>query len=162
MIDAPFERYRTSVIQDWVDYNGHMNVAYYVLAFDHGADALFDALGIGAGYLARSRHSVFALQAHVAYERELQLDDPLIVRSTVLAADRKRLHLFHEMFHGTAGWRAAAMESMALHVDMTTRRSAPFPPDLLAGLEAAAARHAALSRPDGIGRAIAMPPGPAK
>jgi acyl-CoA thioester hydrolase len=157
MIDSPFERYRTTVIPDWVDYNGHMNVAYYVLAFDQGVDKLFDALGVGADYLARTGHSIFALQAHVAYERELCLGESLSVRSMVLAVDRKRMHLFHEMFHAEEGWRAATMESMAIHVDMAARRSAPFPPDILAGLEAASARHATLSRPLGIGRPIMMP-----
>lgn len=157
MIDTPFERYRTTVIPDWVDYNGHMNVAYYVLAFDQGVDKLFDALGVGGAYLARTGHSIFALQAHLAYERELRLGERLSVRSMVLAVDRKRMHLFHEMFHAGAGWRAATMESMAIHVDMAARKSAPFPPDILAGLEAAAARHAGLARPSGIGRQIALP-----
>jgi len=157
MIDAPFQHYRATVIADWVDFNGHMNVAYYVLAFDRGTDALFDALGIGTAYLRETNHSIFALQTHIAYERELRLGDPLSVRSTILAIDRKRVHLFQEMFHGDQGWRAASFESMGIHVDMSQRRSAPFPPVLQASLAAAAARHAALPRPAGIGRSIAMP-----
>jgi|SRR5580658_1776200 acyl-CoA thioester hydrolase len=157
MIDAPFQRYCTEVIPEWVDYNGHMNVAYYVLAFDRGTDVLFDVLGIGADYVRTANHSMFALEGHIAYERELRLGEPLAVRSTILAADAKRLHVFHEMFHGREGWRSATFETMSLHVDMARRRSAPFPDDVQRVLAAAAARHAVLPRPEGIGRRIAMP-----
>src|SRR5580658_4398234 len=86
MIDAPFQRYCTEVIPEWVDYNGHMNVAYYVLAFDRGTDVLFDVLGIGADYVRTANHSMFALEGHIAYEREVRLGEPLAVRSTILAA----------------------------------------------------------------------------
>jgi acyl-CoA thioester hydrolase len=156
MIDAPFQRYRTIVPPDWIDYNGHMNVAYYVLAFDKATDVLFDRLGLGIDYVQATNHSSFALEAHIAYERELKLGDPLTVASRIVEVDQKRLHLFQEMFHGTEHYRAATYETMGLHVDLAARRSAPFPPDLKARLDEAASEHAALPRPDGLGRRISM------
>jgi acyl-CoA thioester hydrolase len=157
MIDAPFQRFRAAIGPDWVDYNGHMNVAYYVLAFDRATDLLFDQLGIGAAYLGARHCSLFALEGHIAYERELRLGETISVRTTVLAADRKRLHLFHEMFQAEALWRAASFETMSLHIDMKIRRAAPFPAEIQSALVEAVDRHAALPRPAGIGRRIAMP-----
>ena len=156
MIEAPFQRYRATVSPDWIDYNGHMNVAFYVLAFDKATDVLFDALGLGVDYVKATNHSSFALEAHIAYERELKLDDPLVVSSLIVAVDRKRVHLFQEMFHATENYRAATFESIGLHVDLGARRSAVFPPELQARLDAAAANHAGLPRPASLGRGISM------
>lgn len=76
MIDIPFAPplviHRETVRPDWIDYNGHMNVAFYVMAFDHATDGLFDVLGIGAAYCQRENRSVFAVEQHIAYKRELK------------------------------------------------------------------------------------------
>jgi acyl-CoA thioester hydrolase len=156
MIEAPFRRYRATVPPDWIDYNGHMNVAFYVLAFDKATDVLFDALGLGVDYVKATNQSSFTLEAHIAYERELKLGDPLMVASLIVAADRKRLHLFQEMFHATEGYRAATFETLNIHVDLGQRRSAPFPSGLQARLDAAAMSHAGLPRPASLGRGISM------
>src|SRR5215471_14022248 len=117
MPDAPAALYHAKVVPEWIDYNGHMNVAYYVLAFDHATDQLFDQLGIGEAYRRATNDSLFALEAHVTYERELKEGDAFAIESRLIDADRKRLHIFHHMIKSASGETAATMEVMALHVD---------------------------------------------
>lgn len=155
-IAAPFDRYRANVRQDWIDYNGHMNVAYYVLAFDHGTDAFWDYLGIGEAYLKRTNHSAFALETHVTYQGEVRLGDSLRITSQLLGFDAKRLHFFHRMFHGEKGYLAATLECVSLHVSLDSRRAAPFPDDRLAFLARVKAAHDALGVPEEAGRGVGL------
>jgi acyl-CoA thioester hydrolase len=146
-----------TVRPEWIDYNGHMNLAYYVLVFDHATDVLLDTLGIGSQYAQLGRYSTFAVEAHTRYEREVHVGDPLRVESFLIDADAKRLHFGHAMHHATDGWLSATQELMALHVNMTERRTTPFPIDRMAAID-----EALLTRPptpDWVGRRIAMPQG---
>ena len=117
----------TTVAPEWIDYNGHMNVAYYVLAFDRATDRLFDYLGIGEAYRRATHHSVFALEAHVTYERELRQGEEFEIATRLIDADRKRLHLFHAMTRAKDNELSATIEVMGLHVDMAghVRRRCP-------------------------------------
>jgi len=153
---TPFAAHAETVRPEWIDYNGHMNVAYYVLVFDHATDALFDALGLGAAYRQATDRTLFAVESHILYEHEMALDAPIRVESRVLGVDGKRLHFGHEMFHGTAGWRAATIELMAIHVDLGTRRTSPFPAERRPMLDAAATAHARLPAADWTGRHIQL------
>lgn len=157
---APFAAHTETVRPEWIDYNGHMNVAYYVLVFDHATDALFEALGLGARYRQSTDLTLFAVESHILYQHEVGLGAPLRVESRVLGVDGKRLHFGHEMFHGTEGWRAATIELMAVHIDLGTRRTSPFPPDRQEVLDGAAAAHARLPAADWAGRRISLAPGP--
>ncbi|HEX6843297.1 MAG TPA: thioesterase family protein, partial [Stellaceae bacterium] len=74
---APLDRHRAEVRADWIDANGHMNVGYYVVAFDHATDTLCDQLGIGWSYVEHRLGMVFVLEAHVTYDREVHAGDPL-------------------------------------------------------------------------------------
>ena len=142
---------------DWIDSNGHLNLAYYVVVFDLATDKLYAALGVGDDYRAASGNSCFTAETHTLYEREVRLGDRLLVRTWLLGADAKRLHYFHEMFHVDSGERSAAQELMALHIDMRVRRVAPFPEEQRAALARAVARYAPVEPPKGAGRRIAMP-----
>ena len=152
----PYERYRDAVAHDWIDYNGHMNVAYYVLAFDRATDRLLDYLGIGEQYRRTSNHSLFALEAHVTYERELRAGETFEVATRLIDADRKRLHLFHAMTRAAGGEIASAIELMGLHVDMKGPRSAPIPDEAFAKVEALLAAHQSLPAPPQLGRKIGI------
>lgn len=154
---APFTGHEDVVRPDWIDGNGHMNLAYYVVVFDRATDAIFDALGFGAAYREATGNGPFAVETHTLYERELLLDERVRVATWVIGADAKRLHLAHEMYRAEDGARAACQEIMYLHVDLAARRTAPFTPALKRSLDAAAATHAALPRPGWIGRRIALP-----
>ncbi|MBT5562815.1 MAG: thioesterase-like protein [Rhodospirillaceae bacterium] len=112
---------------DWVDYNGHMNVAYYVLVFDHATDAMLELLDMGADYRERTDSSDFVIESHVSYLSEVVKEDPLQVTSLLLGFDDKRLHLFHHMYHRQSEQLCATIELMLVHVDMKSRRSAKFP-----------------------------------
>jgi acyl-CoA thioester hydrolase len=152
---APVET-RLTILPEWIDYNGHMNVAYYVLAFDKATDSPYDALGIGGGYVARRQRSLFTLAMNVDYLREVFAGDEVLIASRMLDHDHKRVHYFHEMRHAGEGWLAATNECVAVHVDMTLRRSAPFDDDAQARLASMKSAHAALGRPDRAGRALAI------
>lgn len=158
-IEAPLRIYRDRVRPEWIDYNGHMNMAYYVMAFDFAIDAFFDYLGIGRDYMRAADCSIFAVEMNVSYIREVHDGDPLAFRTWLLGHDAKRLHYYHEMYHADEGWLAAGCELMSLHIDMSTRRTAPFPDDIMARLDQVAAAHAAIPPPERVGRRIAMPGG---
>jgi acyl-CoA thioester hydrolase len=75
----------------------------------------------------------------------------------LVAADEKRLHTFEELRHATEGWLSATSENMTIHIDMAARKTAPFPPDIRALIDALAHAHRTVARPEGIGRKVAMP-----
>jgi acyl-CoA thioester hydrolase len=156
MPSLPYPPYRATVAPEWIDYNGHMNVAYYVLAFDRATDQLFDHFGIGEAYRRTTHHSVFALEAHVTYERELRLGDEFEIATRVIDADRKRLHLFHSMTRSKDGELSATIEIMGLHVDMTGPKSAELPDPVYAKVEALLAEHRLLPAPPQLGRKIGI------
>ena len=142
---------------EWIDSNGHLNLAYYVVVFDLATDRLYAALGVGDDYRAASGNSCFTAETHTVYEREVHLGDRLLVRAWLLGADAKRLHYFLEMFHAESGERSATQELMALHIDMGVRRVAPFPEAQRLALAKAVERYAPDGLPKGAGRRIAMP-----
>jgi acyl-CoA thioester hydrolase len=145
------------VRREWIDSNGHMNLAYYVVVFDLGTDRLYDALGIGNAYREATGYSCFTAETHTLYEREVTVGEKLRIATTLVGADSKRLRYFHEMFHATEGHRVAAQELLALHIDMRVRRVAPFPPDRLAAVNDALRVQGDRPLPPGIGRRIALP-----
>lgn len=153
---TPFARYTGEVLPAWIDSNDHMNLAYYVVLFDHGTDAIYNALGIGTDYKQRYRAGTFAVETHTLYRAELLVGARVSVESVVAGVDAKRLHLAHTML-GPDGNPAAMQEILFLHVDLESRRVAPWPAEILANLLAARDAHARLPRPDWLGRRIAMP-----
>jgi acyl-CoA thioester hydrolase len=142
---------------NWIDYNGHLNMAYYNVLFDRAVDEAFALVGIGPDYVARRRLSYFTAEVHVRYLRELKENDPVRVSVQLLDFDAKRLHFYQELYHATEGWVSATSENLALHVDMQTKRTSPFPEDVFGLLGKMQAAHAKLPRPETAGRRIAMP-----
>lgn len=156
-MSRPVIEYQDVVRPEWIDSNGHLNLAYYVVVFDFATDALYAALNIGDAYRAKSGFSCFTAETHTLYEREVHLGDKLLVRAWLLGADTKRLHYFHEMFHVDSGERSAAQELMALHIDMSVRRVAPYPEETYAALQRAVKEYRPSTVPKGVGRRIALP-----
>lgn len=124
-----FENFGT-VRPEWIDYNGHMNVAYYVLALDEGTDLLWEELGLGPGFRARGR-TTFAAECWIGYRRELMEGAPLSAQCWLLAHDDKRLLVRCHLFHATEGWLASEGEWLTLSMDMQARRVAPWPDDVV-------------------------------
>jgi acyl-CoA thioester hydrolase len=152
----PFTACRLSVSSEWIDYNGHMNVGFYGVAFDKASDALLDFLELGEAYRHRTDASMFIVESHVTYDREVSEGDPLRFETRVLDADEKRLHMFHAMYHDTDGYLAATTELMGLHVDLKERRAKPFPRPVQARIATLADEHRQLPRPEQCGRIIGI------
>jgi acyl-CoA thioester hydrolase len=156
-IPAPYQRFEGEVLPEWIDWNGHLNLAYYVVLFDRATDLLFGELGLGLDYRRTEEKGTFVVETHNRYERELLVGERMRVATQILGCDDKRLHLGHEMFRSASGERTATQELMFLHIDMRSRRVSPFPPALRDRVGAWAAAHAWLPRPDWVGRHIQMP-----
>jgi acyl-CoA thioester hydrolase len=154
---APFLSSVMQIEPRWIDYNGHLNMAYYNVMMDRAIDELWLQLGIGPGYLRERQRSTFTAECHVRYLREIHLGDPVQISVFLLGADEKRLHTFEELRHATEGWLSATSENMTIHIDMTARKTAPFPPDIRARIEAVMQTHASVARPEGTGRKVSMP-----
>ena len=153
---APVECPWRNVRKEWIDYNGHMNMAFYNVVFDKGVDHVFDLLGIGSAYMSATNNSCFTMEIHVTYAQEVILNDPLRVTAQLLDADSKRLHLFLQMFHAEKGYLAATMEQMVLHVDLNERRAAPMPESVQTNVQLLREAHGKLSIPKQAGATIGI------
>lgn len=163
LAECPHARvYRGRVGPEWIDVNGHMNVAWYLLAFDYGVDGLWNTLDLTDARREETGSSTFAVESHVCYVRELFEDQPFVVTARLLAWDAKRLHHVQRLFHAEEGWLSATCEWLHLHIDLGTRRVAPWPGEVIDRF----ADHAAADGgpwPAEVGRTIAIrePLGPA-
>jgi acyl-CoA thioester hydrolase len=147
---------RSKVLPEWIDYNGHMNVAFYVLAFDKALDDFAERYDLALDYMKRSNCSTFVLETHVTYQQEVLQGDPLHFTLQLLDVDAKRLHYFMRMYHAEQGYLAATSEQLMVHIDMAERRTAPMPAATLARLEGLKAEHARLPRPPEAGSIIGI------
>jgi acyl-CoA thioester hydrolase len=154
---APFLSSMMQIEPQWIDYNGHLNMAYYNVMFDRAIDELWLQLGIGPPYMRERHGSTFTAECHVRYLREIHLGDPVQVSIILIDADEKRLHTFEELRHATEGWVSATSENMTVHIDMAARKVAPFPSDIFRRIRKVADAHSSIPRPEGMGRKIAMP-----
>ena len=157
VIPAPFESSVMRIEPQWIDYNGHLNVAYYNVLFDRAVDELYELLGLGPDYLKQHKHSTMVAEMHVRYLREVHETTPVKVAVQLLDYDAKRIHLFEQLVHAEEGWISATSENMTLHVDMTAKKVAPFPASVMQALARVKEAHARLPQPDGAGRRVAMP-----
>jgi acyl-CoA thioester hydrolase len=144
----------------WIDYNGHLNMAYYSVLFDRAIDELWAAVGLGPDYRAERGMTTFAVQSNVSFLREVNLIDTVRVTLHLIDHDEKRMHIWAEMRQADEGWLASTNESMHLHVNLESRRVAPMPPEILAAFAALKASHGRLPRPAGLGVPISMRPQP--
>lgn len=152
-IMAPEQR----VLPEWIDYNGHMNVAYYSLAFDQSLDFVLEhSLGVGPTYVAERGMGPYVVQNHIHYLAELVEGEAFSARFLLVDADAKRLHCFLEMLRSRDGARVATSEQLLVNVDLGTRRSTPYPQDRLETVKALRAAHAELERPREIGAVLGI------
>lgn len=154
---APFVSSVHRIEEQWTDYNGHFNMAYYNVLFDRAGDEAFEALGLGGDYAKRTNCSFFTLETHLTYLRELHAGDTVRVETQFLDYDSKRVHYFVQMRQASDGWIAATIEIIIIHVDMALRKSSPFPPDVLANIKAMHEAHKVLPVPPQVGHRIGIP-----
>lgn len=149
--------YRTRVLPEWVDYNGHLRDAYYLLIFSYATDALMERIGLDADARGQSGHSLFTLEAHINYLHEVKLDTEVWVQTHIIGFDNKRLHLYHSLHREGFDEALSGSEQMLLHVNLAGPKSAPFGEgsrECLINLTAAQTAHAHNAL---IGRTIALP-----
>lgn len=150
--------YQTTIIPDWVDYNGHLRDAFYLLIFSYATDALMDRLGMDSNSREATGHSLFTLELHLNYLHEVKLDTKVEVHTQIIGHDSKRLHLYHSLHRVGDPQELAGNEQMLLHVDLAGPRSAPFTAATLERLQVIIAEQTDLPTPAYIGRVIALPP----
>ena len=155
-IPAPLAIHKGSVLPEWIDYNGHMNVAFYVLAFDHATDAMLEFLGLTLDYKAKENTTTFVADMNVTYHQEVKEGDPLRFTTQILNCDEKRIHFWHEMYHATEGYLAATNELLSLHINLELRRVGPMPTEVAKRIAAVRDAHSHLPAPQGMGRLIGM------
>lgn len=153
---APFDAYRDVVRPEWIDFNHHMNMGYYLVVFDLATDEFLRWVGLDQAHRRQHRVSTFCLEAHITYHREVREGDPLRFTTQLLAYDTKRLHFVHAMYHATDGYLASMNELMSLHVSQVTRRAAPIAPTVLERLARIRDAHARLPRPPQVGRVMGL------
>lgn len=155
-IPAPLQLHEETVLREWIDYNGHMNVAFYVLAFDHATDAMLEYLRLTHDYKIRANTTTFVADMNVTYHREVKEGDPLRFTTRLLDCDAKRIHFWHEMYHGTENYLAATNELLSLHIDLTDRRVGPMTAEVADWVREVCDAHSHLEMPAGVGRLIGM------
>jgi acyl-CoA thioester hydrolase len=154
---APFVSSVRRVEPQWIDYNGHMNMAWYHHLMDLAFDEVLSALDLGPETIETRGTTIFLAETHMTYRQELFADMPTRATVQLINYDGKRIHFWSELYHAAEGWLAARSENMALHVSLETRKVTPFPPEIITNLQIMMAAHSALPRPDGLGRIMTIP-----
>ena len=154
-LPAPFIAPAAQIEAGWIDYNGHLNMAYYNVLFDRCADHAFETLGLTPDYVKQKGLSFYVAEIHVCYLRELHLGDSTTATFHLIDFDEKRLHVYSELRHAD-GWVSATSEALYLHIDASGPKVAPMPGAMLERVKAMYQAHAALDRPERVGRRIGI------
>ena len=149
-LDGPLKLFQGEVVSAWLDYNGHMTDAAYLLAFGDGLDAFFRYIGDDETYRANG-NTFFTAETHVNYYREMKVGEPFWIETQVLGCDEKRMHLFHRMYHGKTKELVATNEIMQLHVNQKAGKVCPMSDELYEALSAVRKAHKKLKKPKEIG-----------
>lgn len=155
-LEVPFRSSDMSIQPDWIDYNGHLNMAYYSVLFDRGTDELFFHFGLGENSAKTTGLSTFTADFRIRYLREVKLADQVYVTSQVIDFDSKRFHTFHELRH-IDGWLSATAEALTLHVDLSGPKVVPMQNTTLSKVESFHKSHAKLEIPEALGKPIGIP-----
>ncbi len=155
-IDTPYNQFSTVVKSDWIDYNGHLNVAFYHYIFDLSARAFFEWMGLTQDQRKQHNFSTFALECHLSYLSEVKVDKTVRVESRLLDVNEKRFHFYQEMFKTESNTLAASHESVGTFVNMQTRKSTAMPSKLQQRLTEIKSAHEQLARPWQIGHTMAI------
>ena len=157
MHPGPMTTWRGSVQPEWVDFNGHLRDAFYMLLFSFASDGFIDHIGLDEAGRAATGHSIFTLECHINYLLEVKQGAAVEVRTQLLGSDAKRLHVHHSLHLADTEQLLACSEQMWLNMDMHLRRSAPFAESVLPRVQALTARHQVLPVPKYVGRVIGLP-----
>ena len=152
-LDKPLDIYSAKVHSDWIDYNGHMSESFYLYAFGDASDALFQYIGIDNDYRLAG-HSFYTVETHINYYLEALENEPLEFSTQILGLDLKRLHIFHQMFHGESGDLLATTEQMLVHVDINKAKASEIDQSVFRILQKIWSEHKKLPLPKQKGRVM--------
>lgn len=158
--ERPFDEFRTTVRPEWVDYNGHMNDAAYVLVCSEANELLLEGLGLSADYRQQTECALFTVEAHLRYLHEVHRGAGLRAETIVVDADAKRLRT-HTTVLDEADREVLTGEYLFLHVDHASGRVTPFPADRMERVQTALAAHRLIKRPAHLGLGVGAPRGAA-
>jgi len=119
------------VVKEWTDYNGHLNVAFYVHIFDIAADVMLDNFKIGGHSAKQDKKTTFVAEMYTAYKQEVRLGEEVETHLTYVDHDKKRIHYRLSMFHKEKKYLAATNEVLSLYVDLSQRKVVEFDQDRL-------------------------------
>jgi carnitine 3-dehydrogenase len=142
--------HKGEVLSAWLDYNGHMTDAAYLIAFGDGLAAFFRYIGDDEAYRATG-NTFFTAETHINYYKEMKLGETFSIETEVLGCDEKRMHLFHRMYHGKTKELVATNEIMQLHVNQKAGKVVPMRSDLYDALSAVGKAHKKLKKPKEMG-----------
>jgi acyl-CoA thioester hydrolase len=147
----------TEVKPEWIDYNGHMNMGYYLIAFDHIATARFyESMNIGLDQKEALGTTTFALGANIDFMKEVKEGDTLRLTSQLVDYDHKRLHYIQCMYHADEGYLASTNECLGMYIDLKTRRSTRFNDEQMARFEQELERGKQYPLPQEFGRKLGI------
>lgn len=142
-----------TVKPEWIDFNGHLNMAYYNVLFDESVDELYPHIGFGYDYVKQTGCTTYVAEFHVCYLQELKVHDQVTCTFYLVAHDEKRFHAYQELRHAD-GWLAATAEGLTLHVDQSGPKVAPMPAQIQQALADYQAAQGPLPEEARIGRKI--------
>ncbi len=115
------------ITKEWTDYNGHMNVAYYVLIFDlYAAEHLMTKFEMGEHSAKTTKKSTMVVETHITYNQEVRENDEVDINLIYFDHDKKRLQYKFEMIHKSKKYLASTMEILSLYVDLDKRKASEF------------------------------------
>ena len=116
----------TKIINEWTDYNGHMNLAFYILVFDKGAEKILSKFKMGEQSAKTTKKSTMAVESHTTYNNEVKENEEVDVYLSYFDHDKKRLHYKLEMFEKSKNILSATTEVLSLYIDLNVRKVAEF------------------------------------
>jgi carnitine 3-dehydrogenase len=154
-LSIPLRLHTSRVEPGWVDFNDHLTESRYLQVFGDATEALLRVIGVDQQY-HRGGHNYYTVETHLRHLREVESGVPLHVTTQILAADEKRIHLFHSLYRSDSETLLATAEQMQLHVDTRASRACPAATDVLERVQRLAAAHRTLPHPSGSGRAVSL------
>ncbi len=128
--------HREIIPQNYIDLMGHMNVQWYMALYSRAGWEFFASIGMDEEYYRREQAGGFALKHFIRYYAEVREGETVAVRTRIIGRTEKRIHFIHFMINETSRKLASTLEALGSHADMRIRRTAPYPPELAARLDA--------------------------
>ena len=114
------------IIKEWVDYNNHLNMAYYILIFDQALEVVLEKFKMGADSAKKEKKSTMVVETNTKYINEVKEGDEIDIMLTFFDHDKKRLHLKLEMIEKVTKKISASIEWLSLYVNLETRKVSEF------------------------------------